>query len=40
MDLGSESAIVSPISPNPPYQTGFSWQTTANIFQIGVNYKF
>ena len=40
MDLGSESAVANPIPPNPPYPEGYNWQTTANIFQIGVNYKF
>jgi outer membrane immunogenic protein len=41
MDLGSESAIVGSIPPiSPPYQVNYNWETTANIFQIGMNYKF
>ena len=40
MDLGSESAIGSPIPPHPPFQVSYNWQTTANIFQIGMNFKF
>jgi outer membrane immunogenic protein len=40
MDLGSESVIANPTLYNPPYQTGYNWQTTANIFQVGMNYKF
>jgi len=40
MDLGSESSIANPILANPPFQTGYNWQTTANIFQAGMNYKF
>ncbi len=39
MDLGSESAIANPISVNG-FQASYTWQTTANIFQIGMNYKF
>ena len=37
VDLGSESAISG---LNGPYQASYNWQTTANIFQIGMNYKF
>ncbi|MFZ0944623.1 MAG: outer membrane protein [Syntrophobacteraceae bacterium] len=37
MDLGSESAISR---LNGPFQVSYDWQTTANIFQVGVNYKF
>jgi outer membrane immunogenic protein len=40
MDLGSESAIAGPNIPNPPFGEAYNWQTTANIFQIGLNYKF
>jgi outer membrane immunogenic protein len=40
MDLGSESVTAGPVSPNPPYTEGYSWKTTANIFNVGVNYKF
>ncbi len=44
MDLGSESAIANPTLPYPPgypaFQEGYTWKTTANIFQIGMNYKF
>jgi outer membrane immunogenic protein len=40
MDLGSESVTAGPISPNPPNTEGYKWNTTANIFSIGVNYKF
>jgi outer membrane immunogenic protein len=40
MDLGSEYGVGNPIPPGPPYQMGYTWETTANIFQIGVNYKF
>jgi outer membrane immunogenic protein len=37
MDLGSESALST---MNGQYQISYNWQTTANIFQIGMNYKF
>jgi len=37
MDLGSESALST---MNGPFYISYDWQTTANIFQIGVNYKF
>jgi outer membrane immunogenic protein len=40
MDLGSESAIAGPTVYNPPWGEAYRWETTANIFQIGVNYKF
>ncbi len=40
MDLGSESAIAGQIPAFPPYGEGYTWKTTANIFQIGMNYKF
>ena len=40
MDLGSESAIAGSIPPITQYLNRYEWQTTANIFQIGVNYKF
>lgn len=40
IDLRSESAIANPIPPNPPFQQASQWETTTNIFQIGVNYKF
>lgn len=40
MDLGSESAIAPPSLYNPPYQMGYDWQTKANIFRVGMNYKF
>jgi outer membrane immunogenic protein len=40
MDLGSESAVANAtVSASPPMEA-YSWQTTANIFQIGMNYKF
>jgi outer membrane immunogenic protein len=40
MDLGSESAIAAQTPPAPPLAEGYTWNTTANIFQVGVNYKF
>ncbi|MHC1727679.1 MAG: outer membrane protein [Syntrophobacteraceae bacterium] len=40
MNLGSASVIARPVSPNPPYTEGYTWNTTANIFNIGVNYRF
>ncbi|MGD0397788.1 MAG: outer membrane protein [Syntrophobacteraceae bacterium] len=40
MDLGSESASQTSIPLITPYTANYTWQTTANIFQIGVNYKF
>jgi outer membrane immunogenic protein len=40
MDLGSESAIGNGVPLNPPFTEGYTWKTTANIFQIGMNYKF
>jgi outer membrane immunogenic protein len=39
MDLGNESAIVGSIPPGVG-EVGYDWKTTANIFQIGMNYKF
>jgi len=39
MDLGSESATAYPTLPTIFTQAD-SWKTTANIFNIGVNYKF
>ena len=40
MNLGSEPVIANPTIPNPPFQAGYSWKTTANIINFGVNYKF
>jgi outer membrane immunogenic protein len=40
MDLGSESVHVSPSTVPLPYQVGYKWETTANVFNLGVNYKF
>ena len=40
MNLGSESVIANPTIPNPPFQEGNSWKTTANIINFGVSYKF
>lgn len=44
MNLGSESVTANPTIPfpedSPKYQIRYDWQTTASIFQIGVNYKF
>ena len=40
MNLGSESVIANPTIPNPPFQEGYSWKTTANIINFGMNYKF
>jgi len=40
IDLGSESAIVDQIPASPPFQVAYKWNTTANIFNIGLNYKF
>jgi outer membrane immunogenic protein len=40
MNLGSESAIGNPSPPNPPFQEGYSWKTTANIIDFGLNYRF
>jgi outer membrane immunogenic protein len=40
MNLGSESVIGNPSLPNPPFQEGYSWKTTTNIINFGVNYKF
>jgi outer membrane immunogenic protein len=40
MDLGNESAIVGSIPLITAFQNSYQWKTTANIFQIGVNYKF
>ena len=37
MDLGSESAVST---PNGLFMAGYNWQTTANIFNVGLNYKF
>jgi outer membrane immunogenic protein len=40
MDLGSESVIANPGISLRPFRVGYEWETTANIFNIGVNYKF
>jgi outer membrane immunogenic protein len=40
MDLGSSSTIADPTPANPPFQVGYKWETTANIVDIGLNYKF
>ncbi len=40
MDLGNESVIAGPVSPNPPFTEGYSWSTAANIFSVGASYKF
>jgi len=40
MDLGSESVIAGAIPPYAPLAEGYTWNTKANIFQIGMNYKF
>jgi outer membrane immunogenic protein len=40
MDLGSQSATANPDPANPPFQVGYKWETTANIVDIGLNYKF
>lgn len=41
MDLGSRSSVAdSNIALTPPTQVGYKWQTTVNILNFGVNYKF
>jgi outer membrane immunogenic protein len=42
MDLGSQSAIANPTLalPPPSPQAGYKWQTTSNILNFGLNYKF
>ena len=40
MDLGSESVSANPGITLPPFRVGYNWETTANIFNIGINYKF
>ena len=41
MDLGSQSAVANPnLTLLPATQVGVKWQTTANILNLGVNYKF
>lgn len=40
MDLGSESVNVNPNIVLPPYRVGYKWETTSNVFNVGVNYKF
>ncbi|MEN6438643.1 MAG: outer membrane protein [Syntrophobacter sp.] len=40
MDLGSESAVANANIGMPPFQVGYSWKTTAQIINIGLNYKF
>jgi outer membrane immunogenic protein len=40
MDLGSQSAIASPAVPNPPVPFQYKWDTTANVVNVGFNYKF
>jgi len=39
MDLGSQSAVANP-NLSIPFQVGYKWQTTANILNFGVNYRF
>jgi len=41
MDLGSRSSVAdSNIVLTPPTQVGYKWQSTANILNFGLNYKF
>jgi len=40
MDLGSESVVANPGVPLPPFQVGYKWDTTANLINFGLNYKF
>jgi len=39
-DAGSESFVANPALPLPPFQVAYTWQTKANLFRFGVNYRF
>lgn len=39
VDLGDQSATANGV-PGTGFQVGYKWQTTANILDIGLNYKF
>jgi len=39
-DLGSESVAANPAIVLPPFQVGYKWDTTINILNLGISYKF
>jgi len=39
-DLGDKQVTVDANPPLPPFQVHYKWQTTANIFNVGVNFRF
>jgi outer membrane immunogenic protein len=39
-DLGSQSVTANPAIPLPPFQIAYTWQTTANLANFGVNFRF
>jgi outer membrane immunogenic protein len=39
-DLGSVSMTVNPQINLPPFQVGYTWQTTGNMARFGLNYHF
>ena len=39
-DLGDKQVTVDANPTFPPFQVHYKWQTTANIFNVGVNFRF
>jgi outer membrane immunogenic protein len=40
VDLGNESVTANPNIALPPFQVGYKFETSANILNIGLNYRF
>jgi outer membrane immunogenic protein len=39
-DLGSTTVTANPAIPLPPFQVRYVWETTANVYRFGLNFKF
>ncbi len=39
-NLGSQSVTIDPAIPLPPFQVAYTWQTTANLANFAVNFRF
>jgi outer membrane immunogenic protein len=39
-DLRKESLTANPVPVNPPFQVAYIWETRANTFNAGVNFRF
>ena len=39
-DLGSDSVTANPLLPLPPFQVNYKFNTTANLANFGVNFRF